>query len=40
MLSWSIQIDQFEFKRVEYFKYLHTILDEENDVAIDVAPRI
>jgi len=36
----SIKIDQYEFKRVEQFKYLGSILTEKNNVANEVAARI
>jgi len=36
----SIKIDHYEFKKVEQFKYLGTILTEKNNVAKEVAARI
>jgi hypothetical protein len=36
----SIKIDHYEFKRVEQFKYLGSILTEKNNVANEVAERI
>ncbi|XP_025203119.1 uncharacterized protein LOC112600160 [Melanaphis sacchari] len=36
----SIKIDQYEFKRVEQFKYLGSILSEKNNIAFEVAARI
>lgn len=35
-----IKIDNFEFKRVEQYKYLGTILNKKNNVAIESAARI